>query len=723
LLLRDHPFVKGPPVLIEQRFQPWLPVQLLTTDARTTNLSTYNTAVIAPAPNTTILVFVVNTVTATPVDIATVTGAGLTLVPQATVAFGTTASPIRRITVYKAFSGPTPGSGQLAIDFTPGSETGCEWSVFQINGPAQTVQVAGTAFSDLSGANSGTLSLPVPPAPDSVVLAAFSTVNNPATIAVSGTGTLVDAESYATPTTEHAVIDAWGQQSQAATWSASRWAGIIVELSSRGLDNPPNTQLSAHSTPLFGPDKFRKGPPILVSQTSNDFVTAVTSVTVNAPLATATATALTPTLTVQIAPALATATATALVPTLQVNLLPAAATATAAGIVPALQADVRLTPAAATATATALLPTLLVQMLPSAATATAAGLLPTLQVSVLPSAATATAQGLAPTLTVQILPAPATATADGLVPTLQIQGISDAPTRFPRIGMGRRFRVGPPVLVEQTIQLDSPAVGGVLPPVATATAQALTPTIVIGPVSVSPSLATATATALAPVLQVSIIPALATATASGLMPSLAVSLAPAIATATASGLTPSLTVALSPAVATSTASALLPTLQVSILPAVSTATATALVPTLVLSGGAVTINPTVATATASALTPSLVIGPISISPAKATATASALVPTLSAAVTPVVATATAQGLVPSLQVRLLPSVATATAQAAVPTVFIGVLIPIAEASGLAGGREGTGLARGTGGAGYAAGSDAREFAGAKDSGGKAAGRE
>ena len=288
---------------------------------------------------------------------------------------------------------------------------------------------------------------------------------------------------------------------QGSTLTASDWASILVTFDevdmpvSLGTASPPDLFQNRHT----GPMGLRLHTRALDYYT--DIPAVISDVTIVAPVALATAAALTPTLLATVLPGVSTATAQALAPNLLATVLPAAATATAAALAPTLRTP--LLPAAATATAAALTPTLIVTILPAAATATAqalvpavivpiiilapvatataAALTPTLIAATLPGSATATAAALTPTLKTTILPAAATATAAGLVPTLKVT---------------------------------------VLPSAATATATALAPAIIIGPVTIAAPAATATAAALTPVLKVTILPGSATATAAALIPTI-----------------------------------------------------------------------------------------------------------------------------------------------------------------------------------------------------------
>jgi hypothetical protein len=101
-----------------------------------TATATYNTVSIAPTSNALILVTVRNTVSSGAPGIPTLSGNGLTYVQVATEPFGTIASPLRRITMFRAMaSSPTPGT--ITISFS-GTQSNCSWTVDQLIGADTT---------------------------------------------------------------------------------------------------------------------------------------------------------------------------------------------------------------------------------------------------------------------------------------------------------------------------------------------------------------------------------------------------------------------------------------------------------------------------------------------------------------------------------------------------------------------------------------------------------
>jgi hypothetical protein len=353
----------------------------------------------------------------------------------------------------------------------------------------------------------------------------------------------------------------------------------------------------------------------------------VVNQTVNAPVATASATGPTPTVQLEVDPAAATASASAPAPVMPI--VAPVATATASAPTPAVQLQVA--PAAATATASAPTPTPQLQVAPAAATATASAPTPTVQLQVSPAAATATASAPNPVMPIVVPVATASANSPPATPQLQLT-----------------------------------------PAAATASASAPLPTLKL---QVAPAAATASASSPAPVLPI-VAPA-ATASASAPLPTPKLQVSPPAGTASASAPLPGVDVKVSPAAATATASAPTPRLPIAV--PVATASASSPIPTVTAGSGNQTVSPPAASATASAPTPTVALR---VSPAAATASASGPTPTVSVAqtVTAPAATASAAAIAPTLALRLSPPAATASASSPGPSDGDTVPVPAASAS-------------------------------------------
>jgi hypothetical protein len=348
-----------------------------------------------------------------------------------------------------------------------------------------------------------------------------------------------------------------------------------------------------------------------------------TAAMVAAPCATATATAVAPTVgviaTVQAVAATATADTVAPAVTAAATVLAVVATATASAPAPAVGGDAAVAAVLAPATADAPAP---------AVTAAAV---------VVGVVATATTDAVAPAVTAAATVAAvcATATADAIAPAVSAGGVADVAA----------------VAMTATADALAPAVGGdalVVGTLATATADAVAP-VVTAAATVAAVVATATADALAPIVTaagegVVSVPA-ATADADMVAPAVtsAATIAAVCATATADATAPVVTAAVDIAAvcATATADALAPAVTAGavteVLALAAAATAEAIAPVVT---SAAVIAAVVATATALAQPPA-VAGDVAVVAVVATASAVLLAPTVTAAYVAYVPTSTA----------------------------------------------------------------------------------
>lgn len=120
----------------------------LTSNNSVNNASTYKTAVIGPGDNTLVLAFVANARPAIPGGTPatpTVSGNGLTWQQVQTV----TAANARRLTCYRAM-GPTPGAGDITIDFGGQTQDYCAWSIFEYDGVDATGAAGSAAVAQVN---------------------------------------------------------------------------------------------------------------------------------------------------------------------------------------------------------------------------------------------------------------------------------------------------------------------------------------------------------------------------------------------------------------------------------------------------------------------------------------------------------------------------------------------------------------------------------------------
>jgi hypothetical protein len=131
---------------------------LLTAGTNPTNLSVYTTASISPAPNTLITIAVLSQRSYGASVAPTVTGGGMAAWTQvASVTFDVLATPLRRMTIYRAMSG-APGSGPITITFA-GNQSNAQWIVSQwdgvetggTNGSGAIVQTGSNAADAVNG--------------------------------------------------------------------------------------------------------------------------------------------------------------------------------------------------------------------------------------------------------------------------------------------------------------------------------------------------------------------------------------------------------------------------------------------------------------------------------------------------------------------------------------------------------------------------------------------
>lgn len=143
----------------------------LTSGSSTTNASSYNTASITPSANVLILVAVLSAINVLP-NAPTLSGNSLTYVQIATVTFNTIATPLSRLTLFRAM-GASPSTGPITIDFGGQTQGSCLWSVAEFAG----VNTGGTNGS-AAIVQSATNQVNASASALTVTLGAFSSVDN-----------------------------------------------------------------------------------------------------------------------------------------------------------------------------------------------------------------------------------------------------------------------------------------------------------------------------------------------------------------------------------------------------------------------------------------------------------------------------------------------------------------------------------------------------------------
>ena len=213
---------------------------LLTAGTNPVNLQVYTTAAIAPAPNTLVTVAVLSHRSFAAAASPTVSGAGMTWTPVASVTFDPVSAPTRRLTLYRAMSG-APGSGPLTITFV-GNQSNCQWIVSQWDGvDVSGVNGAGAVVQTGSTSGDGVTGLAVPlgafGSANSVAYGAFG-VNRNLAVITPGAGFTEIAEQPSGEATPGDLEVEWTTNDDTidATWPLALNGGALaVEIRARTL--------------------------------------------------------------------------------------------------------------------------------------------------------------------------------------------------------------------------------------------------------------------------------------------------------------------------------------------------------------------------------------------------------------------------------------------------------------------------------------------------------
>lgn len=121
---------------------------LLTSNAVTTNATSYTTASISPTANRLLLAFFLNCdETAAPLD-AAISGLGLTWFGAGAQNFNSIATPRKRVKAYFAITGASPGSGTITFNLSAQTHEGASWAIAEVENTDlidPLVQVGGNA--------------------------------------------------------------------------------------------------------------------------------------------------------------------------------------------------------------------------------------------------------------------------------------------------------------------------------------------------------------------------------------------------------------------------------------------------------------------------------------------------------------------------------------------------------------------------------------------------
>ncbi len=157
---------------------------LLTAGNDPANVGVYNTASISPAANALVTIAVVGHRSSAAAASPTVTGGGMSSwVEVATVTFSTVATPLKRMSIFRAMSA-SPGSGPITITF-PATESNASWIVSQWTGVSTTgTNGSGAIAQALTNQADGVTSI-------GATLAALGSPNNVAYGVVGTSGTAI----------------------------------------------------------------------------------------------------------------------------------------------------------------------------------------------------------------------------------------------------------------------------------------------------------------------------------------------------------------------------------------------------------------------------------------------------------------------------------------------------------------------------------------------------
>lgn len=213
----------------------------LTSTGVTTNATSYTSASISPTSNRLILAGIVNTISSASTTVTptpNLTGLGLTWTQVVTKEVNPVGINSKRVTIFRALSGSTIGSGAITIKFnSTQNNTGCGWSFAEfanvatsgVNGAGAVVQSASTS------AASGT-SL-------TVTLGVFASTRNAAyglsvhgsnsTQWTEGSGfTKIHEHNFNTPPTAFGSQWKLNDNTVDASGANSHWAGVALEIRS-----------------------------------------------------------------------------------------------------------------------------------------------------------------------------------------------------------------------------------------------------------------------------------------------------------------------------------------------------------------------------------------------------------------------------------------------------------------------------------------------------------
>mgnify|MGYP007031186217 CR=1 FL=1 len=221
----------------------------LVANSSSTDASNYTTASISPGANRLILAAVASTFSSLP-NAPTLSGNGLTWVQIATITFNTVATPLSRLTVFRAL-GAAPTTGAVTIAFAGQVQLNCLWGIAEFtnvdtsgtNGSGAVVQSAtnrGNAATNLSVTLAAFASF------SNATYGAFSTDLNEAVSSGLGFSSLSDGGT-STPTQRRKTE--WRNENDtlvdATATNPADWGGIAIEIRNTTVIGAQNTYFAS----------------------------------------------------------------------------------------------------------------------------------------------------------------------------------------------------------------------------------------------------------------------------------------------------------------------------------------------------------------------------------------------------------------------------------------------------------------------------------------------
>ena len=211
---------------------------LLAAGTNPVNQQVYTTAVIAPAPNTLVLVAVLGRMPTGASPSPTLSGGGMTSWTEvATVTFDLIGAPTRRLTIYRAMSG-APGSGPLTITFAA-TQGNAQWIVSQwdgveITGVGGAGAIVQTGVAQGDAVNGLTVPLAAFGHANNVAYGAFGVTKN-VTAVTPGVGFTEISEQPSGESTPGDLEAEWATNLSAiiASWTSLSAGAVGIEIKAR----------------------------------------------------------------------------------------------------------------------------------------------------------------------------------------------------------------------------------------------------------------------------------------------------------------------------------------------------------------------------------------------------------------------------------------------------------------------------------------------------------